>query len=91
MTANTIAAALEMTTGKPARAVCVWCLNAHDPHEQSIARRIPNGGDCSLCSYSDDGSGLGSELFVAILPGLDACPVQTLTIALVETKLARIS
>jgi hypothetical protein len=84
MNANGYAAALAILTGKPARAICVWCLHAHDPHEQHPARRIPAGGVCSLCPYD------GPDMLVATIPGLPECPVQALTIALVERRLASV-
>jgi hypothetical protein len=93
MSANTLAAILVALTGKPAHAICAHCLMVTDPHEQYSARAVPSGGDCELCSYSDEGnvrrSGL-SDMFVSLNPNLPQCPVQALTVAIVERKLAGI-
>lgn len=82
--ANSVAAALTMLTGKPAQALCVWCLHRLDPHERHPARRALLGGDCETCSYSGT-----DDMFVAAIPGVPQCPVQALTLMLVDRALAR--
>ena len=91
MTANSIAAALALSTGKQVHAICVYCLHTTDPHEQHYARMIPVGGDCELCSFSDPGHrgsrGADSDMFVTTNPNLPQCPIQALTLHLVSEKL----
>lgn len=46
--------------GVHAEALCVWCLDALDPHETLYsARRAPAGGDCYRCAYT------GRDVFAA--------------------------
>ena len=83
--ANSVAAALTLLSGKPAQALCVLCLHRLDPHEQHPARRAPSGGDCETCSYSGV-----DDMFVAAIPGVPQCPVQALSLLLVDRVITRV-
>lgn len=87
MHANSAAAVVVLATGKPSHVLCAWCLAVTDPHEQFTARYWPHGGNCELCSYSDDGCPRGSDIFIVANPHIPQCPAQALTILLVEQRL----
>ena len=71
--ANTLAAAVDLMTGKPCTVLCVHCLNDVDPHESIVAKRVGGHGTgfCVRCPYAD-----GPELFVVAMSTVDACAID---------------
>ncbi len=63
MSANALAAATEILSGKPCTVLCVYCLHDVDPHETHVAKRVGGTGYCVRCPYTD-----GPELFVIAWP-----------------------
>jgi hypothetical protein len=71
VSANALAAATEIVSGKPCTVLCVWCLHAVDPHEERVAKRVGGTGFCVRCPYTD-----GPELFVVAVSTADACAID---------------
>ena len=49
---ETAAFAIELSTGKKALSVCVWCADRYLPQEKYTDFRLPRGGDCCMCAYT---------------------------------------
>ncbi len=71
ISANSLAAATEILSGKPCTVLCVYCLHKVDPHEERVAKRVGGVGFCVRCPYTD-----GPELFVVAVSTADACAVD---------------
>lgn len=68
MSANAMAAAVDLVTHKPCTVLCCWCLDAVDPHEALIAHRTGGPGFCVRCPYTN-----GPDLFVVAISTYEAC------------------